>query len=78
MTFKKIIEDGPPPYDSLCLCRGKHKEYGFWRYCLAYNQCYRPEMNMCQVLELEEEDLKKIPILNNVPFEVEEYMELEQ
>lgn len=69
------IEELKPPYDTLVLVRGKDKEYGIYRYALASNLCYRPQINMCQVVECKD-IMQKYDC--EIPFEIEEWMEIEQ
>ncbi len=70
------IDNRKPPFDTLVLVRGKDKEYIFHRYALAYNECYPPEMSMTQVLELKKETMEKIPVFNEVPFDITEWVEV--
>ncbi len=73
-----IVDVGPPPFDRLCLVRGRHPLYEYWQHAIAYNECYPPYQNMTQKLELYEEDKGKLPVYNGVPFEITEWMLLEQ
>jgi hypothetical protein len=52
------------------------KSHGFVPcHSLAYNNCYRPEMSMSQVLELSDEDTKRLnKIYVEVPFDVTKWM----
>jgi hypothetical protein len=72
-----IKDYGPPPFDSLALIRGKDKTYNYWKYTIAYNEVYRPNICMTQRLELDEEHMEKLPVYMQVPFEIEEWMLLE-
>lgn len=87
MTWDKNIwysieKDGPPPFDTLVVVRGNvdiidhtGKNWGKApHYALAYNDCYRPEVCMNQVIDLPEELKDKLPIYISVPFNIEEWM----
>lgn len=76
-----VEKDGPPPFEELCLVRGKHKEFGYNQYALAYNECYRPDMNMTQVIELQDNAYRELissHICLDIPFTIESWMLLEQ
>lgn len=75
--WKSIKTDDSPPFNTLVVVRGKDKVYDVWCYALAYNECYQPEMCMIQRFELYKEDENKLPVYYGVPFEIEEWMELE-
>ena len=84
------IKDKIPPFDTLVLVR--HLYIGeevtiyknfkpclvrpqYYEYAVAYNECYPPDMVMTQVLTLP----KSVCVEDTrVPFEIEEWMELER
>lgn len=76
MNWKSIEKDGAPPFDTLVLVRAKDEQFGFYKYAIAYNECYRPNMCMVQVIELDESLKDKLPIYVNVPFHPEEWLEI--
>jgi len=78
-----IADNGPPPFDTLVLVHGDRevfdytgKSHGFVPCkALAYNNAYRPEMAMTQVLELSKEDKKNLnKIYVEVPFTITKWM----
>ncbi len=81
----KTEEVGPPPFDTLCLVKGQQeildytgKSHGFsTKYAVAYNELYRPEINMTQVLTLDKELEGKLPVYVKVPFTVEQWMRID-
>ena len=97
MNWKTIEKDGPPPFDTLCIvsgtryCKGFIEETetflnktdeGWTAYCLAYNELYRPEIMMTQVLEIPDNctlsrDNDSVYLLE-VPFEIEKWCEVDE
>lgn len=74
---------GPPPYDKLCVVYGNRDiidnsgvNHGTSpAYAIAFNQCFRPDICMTQVLELSKEDKDKLGrTCTDLPFEVIKWM----
>ena len=63
-----------PPYDTRVLVRGKN-QWGAYEYAIAFNQCYQPHCALTQIIEL---SYGNEPVrFHDVPFEVDEWVELE-
>ncbi len=86
MHWKRVKEDGPPPFHRLCVVKGRGDD-SRPAYAIAYNQLFQGEgMILSQKLPLPEghhvfrEDGRcpsEPQILIGVPFEVEEWCELD-
>jgi hypothetical protein len=89
INWKTIKDDGAPPFDVLCIVYGTkivkdylEKEYSVPSYCIAYNECYAPEICMTQVIELPNNcevirnNIGKA-IYVDVPFEREKWCEID-
>lgn len=77
------IKDAIPPFDTLVLVKGTGRvtdprgvEHTWPKYCLAFNQCFN-DLCMTCMFEYKEGDFKKFPLMYNVPFEIEEWITIE-